>query len=391
MIPNGNILFIYYNLANRIEAEQIWVIRDDMICTSRPKPEQLVKLYMKQHFKVSFAADDAIQRRATPSVLARLYNSIHRLFATSKRFPKWIVLITEADISKFLNKPVTGAAEMYGRVLNWLMSALDQLVNEAYRDKDTPVLYTKPRFLWIEPTLHVNYPLDEVNSRRKMIKAMHIVAKAHPSMLTLPLKQGWSESDRSVTLGVRNGKLSDAGVYNFWDAVDNTVRFADIKLNRFGSGRQPIDLVFNKYSIQQDMERRLRNNISANDARINWRCIHATASTTNATATTSRAENQNEAFNANENAENITPQLPPITSPDQVIINNAGRMVCQVQPTRMRVQEEGERRGVLEVGHVHRHYNINRQQRDEARQQREGGRRQQQCRHVNYNSRKRLF
>ena len=255
-----------YLTSDNIEADHVWVIGDKTLLTIKPQREDLKDSYIVSNFKIVIATETDEVR--TPSVLARLYNAIVKQFVLYKHFPKWIIIITEADVITALPQVEVGTSELYGKSMNWIMSALEKLLANTFMNKNVAQLLKRPRILWVEPTLHINYEPRQSTLRRKFIRSMHIVTKAHPSAITLSLKQGWNEFDRSICLN-RTRRIADGeGVKTFWRAMDNTIKYADTKVNR--STRQPLDLLFNKFQIQQDMERRLKWSLEAENMRRDW-------------------------------------------------------------------------------------------------------------------------
>ena len=314
-----------------------------------------------------------------------MLNCIVNRYNSSKNLPKWIILIPEADIIKGTKQLDFGMSEVYGKLLNWLMSEINAFLTQVYAEKDIATIPKRTKIIWLEPTLHVNHDVKEAIQRKKFIRSLHVVCKSHHNAIALALKQGWNEFDRDICYN-RTRYLSYSGVTTYWKAVDNTVKYADVKLLK--SAYQPIQKVFNKYQMQQDMIHRMKLSDEAESMRRNWvpSAVRVGVIDETGDAPTNGLQESRPLRRGDIPTSRINQSPPRISSPDSITVNSTGLRVCQVRPIQSnfpdrresgvlsarsnisvihnnnqrssiwRVEEEGTRRPVLAISHVHRHY-----------------------------------
>ena len=185
------------------------------------------KLFITKNFETSFITTDPARN---PSIISRVRNAFIEKYNAKGILPKWVAIILEGDLIDSLPSTKFGMSEAYGTVLDYIMSGFDaavQSIQEGYPLKAKKFKW--PFFLWIEPSLNVNYQNDSLRS--KFIKSLHIVSQMHDNTITLPLKNGWSEEDNQLFNWHRQ-KFTQKGLIEFWNAVDQTIKFADMKLMR---------------------------------------------------------------------------------------------------------------------------------------------------------------
>ena len=99
----------------------------------------------------------------------------------------------------------------------------------AYNDRLPAKCRLETEIVWIAPPLHDNF-----DDNQHCIQYGHELAKMaafHQSMHTLRLKKGWDPHDGNAYLR-DNGRYTAQGLVAYWEAVDNTIRFADTILFR---------------------------------------------------------------------------------------------------------------------------------------------------------------
>ena len=204
-------------------------------------------LHVPSNFAVSCFTDGD-----TPNVMANIVNNTVKAINSYQKLPKWIVVVIEDDMLREINLNYTSykMSESLGKMIDWVMKEQVSAIN--YFRKWLPQKSKKfqwPFILWITPTMHKCYPPDLMEVRRKFATSLKITATRH-NMIVLPLRQVWDEDDLSL-YNIRNESLSSVGNSILWTAIDCTIRYADVKINR-NYGR-PVNAIFN------NTERRDRN------------------------------------------------------------------------------------------------------------------------------------
>ena len=141
--------------------------------------------------------------------------------------PKMVVIIADNDLMRYFDPEDNEVSKNIGKVLNWLMSEFGRIISAHKEHLPTKAVKpTYPTFIWIETPLHDNFNSQENLLRAKFNKALEMVAQFHDSVYALKLKKIWDEHDGSLFLKEQQ-RFTFSGLAHYWEAVDNTVKFAD--------------------------------------------------------------------------------------------------------------------------------------------------------------------
>ena len=189
------------------------------------------------------------------SAIDRMVNSfINKLNGNDSTCPKWIVIIPETDIMNSIQYSNFGVTTAYGMLIQYMMTQFDSAITKYFSNLGTDTKsvnqYNWPFFAWVEPVLHMD--LSNNHLRLKFIRSMYNAAQMHDKVVILNPKQGWSYFQQNL---IFNNNLSQKGVQQLFQAIDNSIRFADTKLMRnFGL---KFTQIFQKDKLQAEAENRL--------------------------------------------------------------------------------------------------------------------------------------
>ena len=188
----------------------------------------------------AFASDK--YNSLNPIAASRVRNALMTGLNAATYIPKLIVVILEDDILNAIhiskndedikNKIIT---EMSKETIKWLMREFwrcTMSLNEFLPDKSRQVGW--PHFLWVLPTQHKNYS----NNYWRGIFADCISTEAvkYGNVSALDLKQVWDFEDGSI-YPCHSKRFSYKGYDIFWQAVDRTVRYGEMILDKRMQGK----------------------------------------------------------------------------------------------------------------------------------------------------------
>ena len=237
--------------------ENVWIVGDIFINrVARDFINMRDQLFTTKNFETRITCDGVTDNFGSSNAVGRILNTVVRSFNTNRNvIPKWVVIAPETDIMNSINYTEFGVSGAYGLLIEYMMKEINNLISKIL-GHDLPLKanrYNRPHILWVEPTLHQNYPGPEKALRTKFIRSLHTAALNHNRMVVLPIKQNWPTYEAMITT---NGSLNIYGYKMYAKAIDSTIRYADTKLMRnFG-----LDLhqIFQKQKMQQEMAERLK-------------------------------------------------------------------------------------------------------------------------------------
>ena len=249
----------------KVRCDKIWFLGDEFVnATMRSFPSPIgaaVPPYSLTNFEAKFIAPPEQGRAqrdltSTNAVGHIINNFIHQLNSTRSNsyIPKWIVIIPEADLLNSVQYSGFGVTAAYGIIIQHLLKKFDHAITSFIGEVKEKKLnkFDWPYILWIEPSLNKGYGKVNNNLRIKFARSLYNAAQVHSRVIILSLKQGWNPNDETLTF---NRSLSPTGALKFWAAIDNTVRYADVKILRnFGLS---IEQVFQKRRLHQEADSRL--------------------------------------------------------------------------------------------------------------------------------------
>ena len=164
------------------------------------------------------------------NVLTRICNTFIQALNEHAKLPKFLVIMLDADLIKYITFNGMGVSTIYGEWISWLLkelkSAIDttksQLPVKAKRD-NYPVLY------WVNAAIHPFFP--DNNLHQKFNLCLESIIKQEPSMHVVKFKNHWSQDDNSLVNHV--GTISEIRKNEYWRAVDTTIEFNVLKQEAF--------------------------------------------------------------------------------------------------------------------------------------------------------------
>ena len=139
--------------------------------------------------------------------------------------PKYILVVLDDDLIEFLKFEGVGMSQMLGHWLTWLMKEFKSLI-----DKRKGLLpakakrHAEPCIYWFLAPLHWGFTNTKNESRKKLNFCMESILKGRSDMRVIRFKDKdiWDYNDKSL---VTMNRLTDVGLYTYWQAVDAAFKF----------------------------------------------------------------------------------------------------------------------------------------------------------------------
>ena len=177
-------------------------------------------------------------------MISRIRNTMVTGIQEHKYLPKFVIVVIDDDLIRYINYPQYGISEALGKLVNWVMSEFNRIV--AAQKDFLPKKARKPdqpHFMWIEAPYHISFQNNSL--RAKFNRALQNMAKFNESHMVMQLKKGWIENDGNLFNG-ENRRYTVDGLKAYWLAVDKTVRYVDTIYLRKDPGRRQAEMHCNK-------------------------------------------------------------------------------------------------------------------------------------------------
>ena len=181
--------------------------------------------YMKDNFEVSGFMNN-IDLSYDVNTVSRFRNGLVGAIRDHKTFPKFVVIVPDNDIIKYIKGHHATSSAAMERILKWLMSQMDRLI--ATQREYLPLkARSYPTMIWIAPPSHRNFCNNEL--RKNFTRALEKCASYHNKTFALHLKKSWEEND-SALFNADDNRLTVAGYKSYWSGVDKALKFANTLL-----------------------------------------------------------------------------------------------------------------------------------------------------------------
>ena len=146
-----------------------------------------------------------------------------------------MAIVTESDLIDQLKLSkedrINGVKieNIYQRVVKMLVMQIERIV-DSFKEKLPSKANRRnwPHIIWVSPVQHRNFNFINNKNRDKFTTCLDEEVKHHKWMSSLQLKQTWDADDRSLVSAERN-IMTATGLRKFWQAVDKTIKYCDIK------------------------------------------------------------------------------------------------------------------------------------------------------------------
>ena len=189
------------------------------------KDKDEFKFFIKENYDFSMYCNSRYNS-PTQNMLIRLQNTFVSTINQSltQCLPKYMLLVLDDDIINFMAFTKTGMTQLISNWVTWLVQQFKLAV--AKRKEKLPKKSkssVEPCIYWCLPPTHISFGEAANECRKKFGFCVESIVKDIPNMRVIKMKEGWNYSDKSLVSS--SGKLTEAGKYAYWEAVDLAFKF----------------------------------------------------------------------------------------------------------------------------------------------------------------------
>ena len=228
-------MLIYVFSDKILGLNKVWFLGDNFTATTyckyflhrSPTYEKECGVKLSNYIKDNYDFDVFCNSRfnsATKNMLTRILNTFTSAVnkSTSASLPQYIIVILDDDIITYLDYKGVSVGELFGLWWAWLIQEVrtiiqkrrEQLPKKAQSDHESCVY-------WCVAPTHANFSIERNEIRKKLNFCLESILKGKQDMRIMKLKE-WNGSDNSL---VKKDKMSDHGLYMYWNAVEAAFKF----------------------------------------------------------------------------------------------------------------------------------------------------------------------
>ena len=184
--------------------------------------EKTTRPFAFEYFNVKcYTANPASKVKEVP---ARLVNCIIKAMNDRARLPRYIVIIADADIVKFINYFNFGFRRIAEEHLQWMAATIKKEVNsrkDALSEiRKGAVSYREPKLVWVEMIDRIHIKDKYLAMRNKFNGGMHKVLSEYRDNYIMNINREMFDA----SLFTLDGQLSKQGKNKFWSEVDKQLK-----------------------------------------------------------------------------------------------------------------------------------------------------------------------
>ena len=221
MVAWKDIWFIGDRFINEIYHTLQWLEREAKI-NKKEAP------YVYEFYNITCLSVDETSS-GIKSIMTRLVNAYIHGLNTTTQLPRFVLIIPDADILKYIGNFEFGVSIMSGSAINWIANQIDRATecrkDDLIRCKPGAVCANEPKFVWVKMFNRTNG-----SGKDEMLKVRSKYNNALEEMLIN--KKGHFIIDITDKMSdtayytVRN-ELNSDGRIRFWKEVDNKIKDFD--------------------------------------------------------------------------------------------------------------------------------------------------------------------
>ena len=215
---------------NVLGYDELWIVGDNFVSkTYRQHVKRNAKdFFIKENFDV-YPFCNSRNNCANRNLIACMQGTFIDAVNEKGKLPRYIVIVLDSDLIEFFDYESCGVASAYGKLLQYLVSAVSLACSEikkvlskkATRD-DYPCIY------WAA-TPHHKY-FDDNSLHTKFNYCLESVVKLYPNMCVIKMKEIWDFENPDLVCNVR---FTSQGFDVYWQSIDSAIRFNVMKHEQF--------------------------------------------------------------------------------------------------------------------------------------------------------------
>ena len=223
----------YYFLDKIKGLSNLWILGDNFTAKtfwkyflSRPDVIEGEVFHEKSFIKEEFEFFPHCNSRYNSSIqniLIRLQNTFASAINKNISLPNYMLIVMDYDLIEAMDFQDPGMSGLMGEWLSWLTKALTLLIDACKHQ--LPVKAKKldqPCVYWVLAPLHSGFSQKVNDCRKKINFCLESMLKGRSDMCVIKFKDKWDFYDRTL---VNMDKITECGLYSYWEAVDAAFHF----------------------------------------------------------------------------------------------------------------------------------------------------------------------
>ena len=187
--------------------------------------------FIKKYYEYS-AHGSSCFSSSNENMLSRLQNSLALAVSQVKTglLPKYIIVLLDDDLISFLNFKKEGVATLLGSWVEWLVQEFNTIIEDRLNQVPEKCKKVIPFFYWVTAPTHSYFSKDRNPLRIKFNLSLESVIRTQKNMRIVKIKEGWDSHDSHLVI---NDRMTESGVFAYWNAIDATFRFNSSRCDVF--------------------------------------------------------------------------------------------------------------------------------------------------------------
>ena len=209
----------------------LWLVGDNFTATyvrNYFRRNKDYDFFIKNNFEVKIFCASRFES-ANTNILSRIHSSVvNSGLNKNAKLPKYVVIILDNDLVEAFNPGNVNVCEQIGPWVEWLADEIHDAfkkrktqMDEKTYDEGNPFIY------WVAAPTHRDFSPTHNALREQFNNCLISVMKLHPDMRVIHLKT-WNKFNSELVAG---NKFSVGGLYQYWEAIDASLKF-NIKKRR---------------------------------------------------------------------------------------------------------------------------------------------------------------
>ena len=163
------------------------------------------------------------------NMLSRIQNTFAVALNQTKKgdiLPRYVIVVLDDDLIMYLDFKKDGAATLLRTWVQWIVKGFNRLLDIRRKQLPSKCVKTNTFFYWVTAPIHSHFTKERNNLRMKFNLSLDAVIRTQHNMQVLRLKEFWNTGDTSLEV---HDKLTETGLSAYWDAIDATFKFNEVK------------------------------------------------------------------------------------------------------------------------------------------------------------------
>ena len=191
-------------------------------------PSRTKQFYMLDQFEVS-AICNSRHNSSDENLLSRFRNTLVTAINEKVRLPKYILIVLDDDLLKFLDYYNVGSAGMYGDWLQYLVEEIHEIFKKGKQQLPKKAVKSDfPFIYWVAAPCHQYFDYNDQRAKHNL--CLESICKTNNDMRIIKFKDHWDHKNNNLVV---SNRLLPSGKTAYWKAIDASLKFNIFKRDSF--------------------------------------------------------------------------------------------------------------------------------------------------------------